>query len=87
MPRLPGVILSAPYHNPLAAVLIEENGRTETRYFIDDLEADALPRDEDTVSPIKLAGIWDDLDAEDMLDTLDRARHASRPTPPIDDIP
>ena len=79
--------LTAPLHNPLMAVLVEGNGVTETRYFTEALRADALPVGEEVASPVKLAGVWSDLDADDMLDSLDRARHATNPTPPIADIP
>ena len=32
-----------------------------------------------------LAGAWSDLDWEEMVDELDRIRHANTPTPPIDE--
>jgi hypothetical protein len=79
--------LTAPLHDPLMAVLIEANGVTETQYFTEAMRADALPVGEDGSSPVKLAGVWSDLDADDMLDSLDRARHATKPTSPIADIP
>jgi hypothetical protein len=34
----------------------------------------------------KLAGVWHELDAEEMLRSLDRMRHESKPTPPIDTL-
>jgi hypothetical protein len=36
---------------------------------------------EDTLA---LAGSWSDLDWDDMMQELDRIRHESKPTPPID---
>jgi hypothetical protein len=33
-----------------------------------------------------LAGAWADLGWEEALDELDRIRHESQPTPPIDDV-
>jgi hypothetical protein len=87
MPKSRERALSAPLHTPLVAVLIEKNGVTETRYFVDENEADTLPADDEAASPIRLAGAWSDLDADAMLDALDRARHASKPTPPVDIIP
>jgi hypothetical protein len=33
-----------------------------------------------------LAGAWADLDWEEAHDELDRIRHESDPTPPIDDL-
>ena len=35
---------------------------------------------------IKLAGVWSHLDADDMLETLDRWGHESPPTPPLTTI-
>jgi hypothetical protein len=32
---------------------------------------------------LALAGSWKDLDSDDMLEQLDRIRHASKPTPPL----
>jgi hypothetical protein len=78
--------LTAPLHDPLMAVLVERNGVTETRYFTEAMRADHSVG-EDGSSPVKLAGVWSDLDADDMLDSLNRARHATKPTPPIADIP
>jgi uncharacterized protein (DUF433 family) len=33
---------------------------------------------------LSLAGAWSDLDFDEMIDALDRIRHESKPTPPID---
>ncbi len=33
---------------------------------------------------LSLFGAWQDIDTPDALDILDRIRHASKPTPPID---
>ncbi len=71
---------------PLIAVPVERNGTTEVRYFVDDAQADAAFDQGTAKSPIKLAGVWSDLDAEEMLDSLERIRHESKPTPPIDTL-
>ena len=68
---------------PLIAVTVETNGVEEVRYFVDDAAADAALSQAGRKAPIKLAGVWSDLDAEAMLDSLDRLRHESKPTPPI----
>jgi hypothetical protein len=33
-----------------------------------------------------LSGAWADLDWNDMVDELERIRHESKPTPPIDEL-
>jgi hypothetical protein len=33
---------------------------------------------------LSLAGAWSHLDWDDMVDALDRIRHESKPTPPIE---
>lgn len=68
---------------PLIAVPIEQDGIEEIHYFIDEAAADAALGQTAQQAPIKLAGVRSDLDAEAMLDELDRLRHASKPTPPL----
>lgn len=44
------------------------------------------PPDQDAVQKaLGLDGAWSDLDWEEALDELDRIRHESKPTPPIED--
>ncbi len=71
---------------PLIAVPVERNGTTEVRYFVDEAQADAVLDQGTARQPIKLAGVWNDLDADDMLASLERIRHDSKPTPPIDSL-
>lgn len=35
---------------------------------------------------LSLAGAWSDLDWDEMYEALDRIRHESEPTPPIDTV-
>jgi hypothetical protein len=81
MPKSREGVLTAPLHNPLVAILIEEKGVTETHYLVGVNGADTLATDDEAASPIRLAGAWSDLDADAMLDALDQARHGSKPTP------
>jgi len=62
-----------------------ENGRNVTYYFVDEESADAIlpPTVQDALS---LAGAWSDLDWDEMYEALDRIRHESKPTPPIDEL-
>lgn len=67
---------------PLIAVPVEHNGEADVHYFVDELAADAALGQADQQPAIKLAGVWSDLDAEEVLASLDRIRHESKPTPP-----
>ena len=68
---------------PLIAVPMDQDGVEEVRYFVDEAAADAVLGQTTQPAPIKLAGVWSDLDAEAMLNELDRLRHESKPTPPL----
>lgn len=70
---------------PLVAVPVVENGRNVTYYFVDDGSADDIlpPTVEDALS---LGGGWSDLDWDEVYEALDRIRHESVPTPPIDEL-
>ncbi len=78
-----GTHFVARQNQPLIAVPIEQDGREEVHYFVDEAAADAALRQTAEQAPMKLAGVWSDLDAEAMLDALDRLRHESKPTPPL----
>ena len=41
-------------------------------------------REERVQTALATIGAWSDLDVEEMLDALDRIKHESKPTPPID---
>ncbi len=71
---------------PLIAIPVEKDGEEEVRYFVDEEQADAAMEHGPRKQPIKLAGVWRDLDAEAMLAALDHIRHDSKPTPPIDTL-
>jgi hypothetical protein len=67
---------------PLVAIPITSHGRTITYYLaneVDNRETSDIIR-----AAIATAGAFSDLDWEDTLADLDRIRHQSRPTPPID---
>ena len=68
---------------PLIAVPMEQDGVEEVRYFVDEAAADVVLGQTAQPAPIKLAGVWSDLDAEAMLDELDRLCHEGHPTPQL----
>jgi hypothetical protein len=74
---------------PLIAVPTTEGDEEVVRYFASEEEADeALSRGSGGVQrALSLIGAWEHLDAEDgpdMLDELDRIRHESKPSPPLE---
>lgn len=71
---------------PLIGVPVDSNGVEEVRYFVDEDQADIALGMISSQRPIKLAGAWSHLDADAMLDDLERIRHVSTPTPPIDHL-
>lgn len=68
---------------PLIGVLMDEDGQEVVRYFAGDVPAqpssDAALR-----AALSVIGAWSDLDWDEFSADLDRIRHESRPTPPID---
>ncbi len=69
---------------PLIGIPFEENGQEVIRYFSEEDIADQAVSDDATQKALNLAGAWRDLDADKMLQALDRIRHDSPPTPPIE---
>ncbi len=86
MPEQHPTSFVARIHQPLIGVPVDVNGHEEVRYFVDEAQADEALGQDANRAPVKLAGVWSDLDAEDMLATLDKIRHESKPTSPIDTI-
>jgi hypothetical protein len=71
---------------PLIGVLDEEDGREVVRYFTDEATADEAFGQDSVKRALGLAGAWSDLDWDEMESALDRIRHESKPTPPIDEL-
>jgi hypothetical protein len=69
---------------PLIAVFAEEDGEDSVRYFIEEPAADAATTDAVIEAALATIGAWSDLDWDELADDLDRIRHESRPTPPIE---
>jgi hypothetical protein len=74
---------------PLIAIPDIQGGEEVVRYFnsFEDFDR-ATEKDPDSIQrALSLIGAWQDLDDEDgpdMLDELDRMRHASPPSPPLE---
>ena len=72
---------------PLIGVFVHENGREVVRYFTDEQEADAALGHTSVQKALGLAGAWKDLaDWAEVEEELERIRHQSQPTPPIDEL-
>jgi hypothetical protein len=69
---------------PLIGIIFEEDGREVVRYFADEESADAAVGDRALAEALAAIGSWSDLDWEEMVEALDRIRHESTPTPPIE---
>ena len=69
---------------PLIGIVAAEGGQEVVRYFVDEADADAAATDQVTADARAMAGSWADLDWDDAVETLDRIRHDSVPTPPIE---
>jgi len=69
---------------PLIGVLIADNDREVVEYFTDEEAAEAATSPTGVQRALRLLGAWQDIDADDALEQLDRIRHESEPTPPID---
>lgn len=70
----------------LVAVPLDEDGRETTLYFVDEVAADAALGDDGVREALGAIGGWSHLDWEQAVDALDRMRHASWPTPPIEPL-
>ena len=69
--------------SPLIGVPVEQQGHEHVVYFVAEDDADQALQQRADRPAIKLAGVWRDLDAEDMLRELDRLRREAKPTPPV----
>jgi hypothetical protein len=71
-------------NQPLIGIPFEENGHEGVRYFTDEKAADAAVPHSTTQAALSVIGAWSDMDWEEMVEALDRMRHESKPTPPIE---
>ncbi|HZR98605.1 MAG TPA: hypothetical protein VFE37_07865 [Chloroflexota bacterium] len=76
--------LSVHGDRPLIGVVVQEGDEEVVRYSADEQITDETARQNSIERALSLAGAWADLDWDKALEDLDRIRHASRPTPPIE---
>jgi hypothetical protein len=68
----------------LIGLVLEEDGRQVVHYFADEAEADAAVAEHALERAMAAIGSWRDLDWNETVEELDRIRHESEPTPPIE---
>lgn len=70
---------------PLIGVPLEEDRQEVVRYFTDEAEADRALGQDSVQRALSVIGAWQAIDTPDALDILDRIRHESQPTPPVEE--
>lgn len=68
----------------LVGIVVADNGHQVTRFFTDEAEADEALADAGTRAALGAIGAWADLDWDEAVEELDRIRHESTPSPPLD---
>jgi hypothetical protein len=71
-------------NQPLIGIPFEEQGHEVVRYFTGEQAADAAVPHSTLQAALSVIGAWSDLDWGEMVEALDRIRHESQPTPPIE---
>lgn len=71
---------------PLIGIPFEENGKEVVRYYSEEAQADQAVSTDITEEPLSLADAWSDLSWDEMEKALDRIRHESKPTSPIEHL-
>jgi hypothetical protein len=66
------------------AVVEEIDGKEVVVYYESEEELAASISDEDIAEALSLAGVWSDVDWDEMEAALDAIRHSTPPTPPIE---
>jgi hypothetical protein len=75
--------LQADPGQPLIGVIAEEAGTEMVHYFTAEQDAERELVEDSTQAALALAGVWHDLEWEELAKALDRIRHDSPPTPPL----
>ena len=77
-------LITTTQNQPLIGIPFQEHGKEVIRYFSEEEQADKAVSEDTTKQALRLAGAWSDLDWDEMEKELDRIRHQSKPTPPIE---
>jgi hypothetical protein len=68
----------------LVGIVVAENGHQATRFFADETELDEATTDAGVQAALQAIGAWADLDWDEAVEELDRIRHESKLSPPLD---
>lgn len=68
----------------LMGIVVAENGHEVTRFFTEADEAGEPGMDAGTQAALRAIGAWADLDWDEAVEELERIRHESPPSPPLD---
>ncbi len=79
-----GSVLDARPDQPLIGVVVQQDGQEVVRYFADETAAGNVVPPDAVERALAAVGTWADLDFDEPLDALERIRHQSTPSPPID---
>lgn len=79
--------LAASEDQPLIGIPVTEDHQELVRYFTDEQAADDATSEQGILRALSLAGAWKDLgEWSEVERDLEEIRHASLPTPPIDEL-
>jgi hypothetical protein len=69
---------------PVSAIPLIEDGREVVHYAVETEAAPPASLPGSVQATLDLAGVWSDLDWDETVEALDRIRHESPPTAPIE---
>lgn len=75
--------IAAHSSEPLFGVFVEADS-DEVQYLVDDLETPVEQPSADAQAALSVIDAWSDMEWEALADSLDRIRHETPPTPPIE---
>ncbi len=84
--EVPIPVLSLHPDQALVGVRATEDGREVTHFFAEEDVDERTTPDQTLQKALAAIGSWSDLDWEETVAALDRIRHESTPTPPIEDL-
>ena len=76
--------LIATCDEPVVATPVMEDGRELVHYAVETGTVTSPSFPGSVQDALDLAGVWGDNDWDETVDALDRIRHESQPTPPIE---
>ena len=76
-------VLTLRLDQPLAAMIVEENGQRVVKYYAADGPR-PVSSEETLRAALAAIGAWSDLNWDELADDLYRIRQESKPTPPIE---